>query len=214
MTPEKGEYWRTIKTGVVIEVAESRHTVENLYVKAFYELIPSHFIEIEINLPPLLFDCYFRKLINLPCISCGNNTFNLLKQEHKQTSKDIVDAFGSIIEDGRRVFSHLQCRNCKEEFIRFDTQNKAEMSVVNPAELSQESSEPPKGTFVIPTSFPKNEAPNLSSLFDGPSSINCPSCSDSETKYPMNNVTAKGITIYTCGVCGHSEERNEQTNSS
>jgi len=209
MKPEVGEYWKVVETGIRIEVRESKFTEDNLYVKAVYELLPSHFIEVEINLPPQIFECYFRREILLPCTACKNNTFNLLRREAKQVSRDIVDGFGSTIEDGKRVFSHLQCRNCKEQFIRFDTENNAEMSVVNPSALDEVAADFVKQTVVIPTSFAKKEKPNLSNLFVGANSLDCPSCSDGDEKIAMNSVTAKGITIYTCGICGHSEERNE-----
>jgi len=210
MKPEVGEAWKSIKTGIVLEILESSFDEEDrLVLKTNYELFPGLCYEHSFSLHPKLFECYFRKVIFLPCTSCKNNTFNLLRRESKQVAKDMVDGFGSTIEDGRRVFSHLQCRNCKEEFIRFDTDNKAEMSVLNPSELDEITASLVRETSVIPTSFAKQEKPNLSSLFVGANSLDCPSCSDGEDKVVMNSVTAKGITIYTCGVCGHSEERNE-----
>lgn len=209
MIPEVGEAWKSIKTGIVLEILEVSLDEDNrLTLKVNYELFPGCCYEYSFSLHTKLFECYFRKIVFLPCPSCKNNTFNLLRKESKQVSKDMVDGYGSIIEDGKKVFSHLECRNCKKEFFRVDTNNKSQMTeALQPAPDTEFL---PKGeSFKIPIELVSKDGPNLGSLFVGVDSLDCPSCSDSETKYRMNSAKSKGLITYTCGLCGHSESRNE-----
>jgi len=208
MIPKEGEDWKAVQTGVRLRIKEVHHLEDgNIKIIARQKVMPSHWSTVELNLPPVIFDSYFRKEILLPCTSCTNNTFNLLKQEVRQLIKDIVDGYGSTIEDGRRVVSHLQCRKCKEEFIRFDTHNKAEMSVADSTAIGREFISPIREMLDV-ASIVKIEKPDLGGLFTGTSSLDCPICSDSETRYPMNSASSNGITTYTCGLCEYSEKRD------